>query len=215
MTENETIQIIVGLGNPGSRYEHTRHNAGFWFVDLLARRYGVAFKEDRRFQGELARIQVDGRELRLLKPTTFMNRSGNSIRSLAAYLKVLPEAVMIAHDDLDLPIGAVRLKRGGGAGGHNGLKDVIAHLGREFFRLRIGVGHPGHHNEVIDYVLTRPTREEEESIRASIEEAADVIPMLLGEGEQRAMTRLHTRSAGSEAEGPPEAIDGDHAGDER
>jgi len=213
MTENEPIQIIVGLGNPGSRYEDTRHNAGFWFVDLLARRYGAAFKEERRFQGELARIQVDGREVRLLKPTTFMNRSGNSIRSLAAYLKVPPEAVMIAHDDLDLPIGTVRLKRGGGAGGHNGLKDVIAHLGREFFRLRIGVGHPGHQNEVIDYVLTRPSREEESSILASIEEAADVMPVLLGEGEQRAMNRLHTRQA-PDAEPPAEAGNDDAAGEE-
>lgn len=193
MTDNETIQIIVGLGNPGNRYEDTRHNAGFWFVDTLARRFGAVFKEERRFQGDLARIEVAGRELRLLKPTTFMNRSGNAIRSLAAYLKVPPEAVMVVHDDLDLPAGTVRLKRGGGAGGHNGLRDVIAHLGREFFRLRIGVGHPGHQNEVIDYVLTRPTREEEAAIRASIDEAADVMPVLLGEGEQRAMTRLHTR----------------------
>ncbi len=193
MTDNESIQIIVGLGNPGSRYEDTRHNAGFWFVDLLARQYGAVFKEERRFQGELARLHMDGREVRLLKPATFMNRSGNSIRSLATYLKVPPEAVMVAHDDLDLPIGTVRLKRGGGAGGHNGLKDVIAHLGREFVRLRIGVGHPGHHNEVIDYVLTRPGREEQESIIASIEEAADVMPILLGEGQQKAMNRLHTR----------------------
>ncbi len=208
MTENDSIQIIVGLGNPGSRYEDTRHNAGFWFVDFLARRYGAAFKEDRRFQGELSRIQVEGREVRLLKPTTFMNRSGNSIRSLAAYLKVPPEAIMVVHDDLDLPVGTVRLKRGGGAGGHNGLKDVVAHLGREFFRLRIGVGHPGHQNEVIDYVLNRPTREEEESILASIEEAADVMPILLGEGEQRAMNRLHTRPAAADHERPTEGADG-------
>ena len=210
MTDYERIQIVAGLGNPGKRYEDTRHNAGFWFVDLLARRYGAVFKEERRFQGELARIDVEGRELRLLKPATFMNRSGAAIRSLCAYLKVPPEAVMVAHDDLDLPMGVARLKRGGGAGGHNGLRDVIAHLGREFFRLRIGVGHPGHHNEVIDYVLTRPGREEEQSIRAAIEEAADVMPILLGEGEQRAMTRLHTRSAGGENGGePPEASGGD------
>jgi len=208
MTENETIQIIVGLGNPGNRYEDTRHNAGFWFVDTLARRFGAVFKEERRFQGDLARIDVAGRELRLLKPTTFMNRSGNAIRSLAAYLKVPPEAVMVVHDDLDLPAGTVRLKRGGGAGGHNGLRDVIAHLGREFFRLRIGVGHPGHQNEVIDYVLTRPTREEEAAIRASIDEAADVMPVLLGEGEQRAMTRLHTRPGTQSDKGPSDGPEG-------
>ena len=131
----------------------------------------------------------------MLKPGTFMNRSGNSVRGLASYLKVPPESVLVAHDELDLPLGTVRLKRGGGAGGHNGLKDVIAHLGREFFRLRIGIGHPGHHNEVIDYVLQRPGAQEERTIRDSIDTCADVIPILLGEGEQRAMTRLHTRSA--------------------
>lgn len=190
---HEPIQIIVGLGNPGSRYQDTRHNAGFWLVDLLARRHGGLFKEERRYQGEVARILVERRELRLLKPNTFMNRSGNSIRALAAYLKVPVESVLVAHDDLDLPPGTVRLKRGGGAGGHNGLRDVIAHLGRDFFRMRIGVGHPGHQNEVIDYVLTRPGREEDAAIRASIEEAADVLPVLLGEGEQPAMHRLHTR----------------------
>jgi len=214
MTDNELIQIIVGLGNPGSRYEDTRHNAGFWFVDLLARRHGAVFKQERRFQGDLARIEVDGRDVRLLKPTTFVNRSGTAIRSLAAYLKVAPEAVMIAHDDLDLPVGTVRLKRGGGAGGHNGLKDVIAHLGRDFFRLRIGVGHPGHQSEVIDYVLNRPTRDEDQSIRASIEEAVKVMPVLLGEGEQRAMTRLHTRSPSEAAEAAPEGESG-NSGEDR
>lgn len=196
MTEHEPIKIIVGLGNPGPRYEQTRHNAGFWFVDELARRHGGQFKEERRFLGEVARVTIDGRDVRMLKPGTFMNRSGNSVRSLASYLKVAPESVLIAHDELDLPLGTVRLKRGGGAGGHNGLRDVIAHLGREFFRLRIGIGHPGHHNEVIDYVLQRPGAQEERTIRDSIDECADVIPILLGEGEQRAMTRLHTRPAG-------------------
>jgi PTH1 family peptidyl-tRNA hydrolase len=204
MTEHEPIRIIAGLGNPGARYQDTRHNAGFWFVDILANRYGGTFKEERRFQSELARVEIDGREVRLLKPYTFMNRSGNAIKSLCAYLKISPESVMVVHDDLDLPVGTVRLKRGGGAGGHNGLKDVIAHLGREFFRLRIGVGHPGRHNEVIDYVLTNPGREENRSIRASIEEAADVMPVLLGQGEQPAMHRLHTRSQ----------LDADASGDE-
>jgi PTH1 family peptidyl-tRNA hydrolase len=194
MSEHEPIRIIVGLGNPGSRYEQTRHNAGFWFVDELARRYRGQFKEERRFLGEVARIEIEGRDIRLLKPGTFMNRSGNSVRSLASYLKVPPESVLVAHDELDLPLGTVRLKRGGGAGGHNGLKDLIAHLGREFFRLRIGIGHPGHHNQVIDYVLQRPGAGEERAIRESIDECADVMPILLGEGEQRAMTRLHTRA---------------------
>jgi PTH1 family peptidyl-tRNA hydrolase len=205
MSEHEPISIIVGLGNPGSRYQQTRHNAGFWFVDELARRYGGQFKEERRFSGEIARVSIEGRDVRMLKPATFMNRSGNSVRSLVSYLKVPPECVLVAHDELDLPLGTVRLKRGGGAGGHNGLKDVIAHLGREFYRLRIGIGHPGHQGDVIDYVLQRPGVTEERTIRHSIDECADVIPILLGEGEQRAMTRLHTRQA-------PQGDDGEEAG---
>ena len=146
-------------------------------------------------------MSVGGRDVILLKPSTFMNRSGNSVRSLAAYLKIPADEILIAHDELDLPVGTVRMKRGGGAGGHNGLKDVIAHMGREFFRLRIGIGHPGHPNEVIDYVLNRPTPEEDRQIRESIEQAVDVMPVLLGEGEQRAMTRLHTRPTPDEEGG--------------
>lgn len=192
MTDHPLIRLIVGLGNPGDRYDQTRHNAGFWFVDELARRYGGEFREDRRHQGQTARVTIDGADVRLLKPATFMNRSGASVRSLASYLKVPSEAVLVVHDELDLGVGTVRLKRGGGPGGHNGLKDVIAHLGREFLRLRIGIGHPGHHAQVIDYVLQRPSREDDEAIRRAIEDAADVIPILVGLGEQRAMTRLHT-----------------------
>lgn len=194
MTEHAPIRIIVGLGNPGKRYEQTRHNAGFWFVDLLAREHGGEFREDRRHQGEIARINVDGQDLYLLKPLTFMNRSGNSVRSLAAYLKLPPEAVLVAHDDMDLPVGSVRLKRGGGPGGHNGLKDVIAHIGREFFRVRFGVGHPGYEGDVIGYVLTRPSREGAEAIANAVAEAVEVLPVLIGHGEQKAMHQLHTRT---------------------
>ena len=192
MTDHPLIRLIVGLGNPGDRYDQTRHNAGFWFVDELARRHGGEFREDRRHQGQTARVTIDGADVRLLKPATFMNRSGASVRSLASYLKVPSEAVLVVHDELDLGVGTARLKRGGGPGGHNGLKDVIAHLGREFLRLRLGIGHPGHHAQVIDYVLQRPSREDDEAIRRAIEDAADVIPILVGLGEQRAMTRLHT-----------------------
>lgn len=195
MSTHEPVRIIVGLGNPGDRYDQTRHNAGFWFVDLLARRHGGDFREDRRHQGQLARITIDGCDVRLLKPGTFMNRSGNSVRSLAAYLKVPTEGILVVHDELDLGVGTVRLKRGGGPGGHNGLKDTIAHLGRDFLRLRVGVGHPGQQSQVIDYVLQRPSRADDEQIRGAIEEAADVVPILVGQGEQRAMTRLHTITA--------------------
>jgi PTH1 family peptidyl-tRNA hydrolase len=192
MTEPVPIRLIVGLGNPGDRYERTRHNAGAWLVDLLAHRHGGEFREDRRHQGQVARIGIDGSDLRLLKPGTFMNRSGNSVRSLAAYLKIPSQAVLVAHDELDLGVGTVRLKRGGGPGGHNGLKDVIAHLGREFLRARIGIGHPGQQAQVIDYVLQRPSQADEAAIMRAIEDAADVIPILVGQGEQRAMTRLHS-----------------------
>lgn len=202
MTEHSPIRIVVGLGNPGSRYARTRHNAGFWFVDLLAQRHGGAFREERRYHGELAQIELEGRKVLLLKPGTFMNRSGASVRSLAAYLKVPPEAVLVAHDELDLPAGTVRLKRGGGPGGHNGLKDVIAHLGRDFFRLRLGVSHPGHANQVIDYVLQRAAPDDERAIEEAVARAADVLPVLIAQGDQRAMTRLHTPPpAGSAAPG--------------
>jgi PTH1 family peptidyl-tRNA hydrolase len=195
MSDFSPIQIIVGLGNPGDRYDQTRHNAGFWFVDELARRYGGDFREDRRHQGEVARITIGDRDVRMLKPATFMNRSGNSVRSLASYLKVPPEALLVAHDELDLPVGSVRLKRGGGPGGHNGLKDLIAHMGRDFLRLRLGIGHPEHQGDVVDYVLNRPSRKEADSIRRAVDDAADVLPLLLGEGEQKAMKDLHTQAA--------------------
>jgi len=195
MSEYSAIQIIVGLGNPGDRYDQTRHNAGFWFVDELARRYGGDFREDRRHQGEIARIAVDGRDVRLLKPSTFMNRSGNSARSLASYLKVPAEGLLVAHDELDLPVGTARLKRGGGPGGHNGLKDLIAHIGKDFLRLRLGIGHPEHQGDVVDFVLNRPSRKEAEKIRTAVDKAAEVLPLLLGEGEQKAMKGLHTDTA--------------------
>jgi PTH1 family peptidyl-tRNA hydrolase len=194
MSEYSPIQIIVGLGNPGDRYEQTRHNAGFWLVDELARRYGCDFREDRRHQGDVTRVTIEGRDIRMLKPGTFMNRSGNSVRSLASYLKVPPEAVLVAHDELDLPVGTARLKRGGGPGGHNGLKDVIAHMGRDFLRLRLGIGHPERQGDVVDYVLSRPSRKEADGIMAAVDRAADVLPLLLGEGEQKAMKGLHTQT---------------------
>ncbi|MGB5623740.1 MAG: aminoacyl-tRNA hydrolase [Gammaproteobacteria bacterium] len=204
MTQHQPIEIVVGLGNPGDRYEQTRHNAGFWFVDRLAREYGGIFREDRRHQGEIARVTIRGVDLLLLKPNTFMNRSGASVRSLAAYLKVAPECVLVAHDELDLPVGTVRLKRGGGPGGHNGLKDVIAHLGREFYRLRIGIGHPREQGDVIDYVLKRPRAEQQARITDAIELAADVLPVMLAEGDQRAMNKLHS---------PPPPAPGDNGSD--
>ena len=137
------LQIVVGLGNPGPEHRLTRHNAGFWFVDALAYRQGVQFRAHARYQGEIARVVVEGTELVLLKPQTYMNRSGLSIRALMDYIKAPVSAVLVVHDDLDLPCGVARLKLGGGHGGHNGLRDAITHCGADFWRLRLGVGHPG------------------------------------------------------------------------
>jgi PTH1 family peptidyl-tRNA hydrolase len=189
------LRIIVGLGNPGPEHQVTRHNAGFWFVDLLARRHGGEFRDYRKYSGETARISIDGTDLVLLKPTTFMNRSGLSIRQLSEFFKILPEEILVAHDELDLPVGSVRLKQGGGPGGHNGLRDTIAHIGENFWRLRLGIGHPGKKADVIDYVLTRAPRAEEDLILEAVSTAADCMPLLLEQGAERAMTRLHSRAA--------------------
>jgi PTH1 family peptidyl-tRNA hydrolase len=187
------LRIVVGLGNPGPEHQLTRHNAGFWCVDLLARRHGGEFRDDRKYSGETARIRLAGSELLLLKPMTYMNRSGISIRQLSDFYKVPPAEVLVVHDEMDLPVGSARLKSGGGHGGHNGLRDTIAHIGDGFWRLRIGVGHPGNKAEVIDYVLTRPPRVEEDLILDAVAQAADSLPVILEQGAERAMTKLHSR----------------------
>ena len=188
------LRIIVGLGNPGPEHQVTRHNAGFWFVDLLARRHGGEFRDYRKFSGETARIALSDRDIILLKPTTYMNRSGLSVRQISDFYKIAPEEILVAHDELDLPVGSVRLKQGGGHGGHNGLRDIIAHVGENFWRLRLGIGHPGSKADVIDYVLTRAPRAEEDLILEAVGTAADVMPLLLEQGAERAMTRLHSRA---------------------
>jgi PTH1 family peptidyl-tRNA hydrolase len=212
------LRLIVGLGNPGSEHAHTRHNAGFWFADALAAKYGgsssasawslkrllhadTAFKKESRFQGERARIHVGGQSIEVFKPLTYMNRSGLAIRSLADFLKIPPAEILVAHDELDLPIGTVRLKFGGGAGGHNGLKDTIAHLGDGFWRFRFGIAHPGSRNEVVDYVLQRAPKEEERAIVATIAEAVELMPSLMTEGAEKAMNRLHRRKPGANGNG--------------
>jgi PTH1 family peptidyl-tRNA hydrolase len=187
------LRIIVGLGNPGPEHLVTRHNAGFWFVDLLARRHGAEFRDYRKFSGETAKISIGGQDLVLLKPTTYMNRSGLSVRQLSDFYKVAPEEILVAHDELDLPVGAVRLKLAGGHGGHNGLRDLIAHLGEDFWRVRLGVGHPGSKADVIDYVLTRAPRAEEDLILDAVSMAADCVPLMIEQGAERAMTKLHSR----------------------
>jgi len=190
------LKIIVGLGNPGPEHQLTRHNAGFWFVDVLARRHGGEFRDYRKYSGETARITIDGHDLVLLKPTTYMNRSGLSVRQLSDFFKIPAEEILVAHDEMDLPVGALRLKFAGGHGGHNGLRDTIAHVGENFWRLRIGVGHPGNKADVIDYVLTRAPHAEEELILSAVANAADHMSLLLEQGAERVMTKLHRRPPG-------------------
>ena len=187
------IQLVVGLGNPGADYVMTRHNAGWWFVDALARAHGGSFSHERKFSGDVCRISIGGHDVRLLKPTTFMNRSGQSVKALSAYLKVPPEGILVAHDDLDLTVATVRLKRGGGAGGHNGLKDIISHLGEDFLRLRFGIAHPGGSRDVIDYVLERASREDETAIMECIGAAVEAMPQLLDGQFEKVMQSLHSR----------------------
>jgi PTH1 family peptidyl-tRNA hydrolase len=188
--------MIVGLGNPGPEHLLTRHNAGFWFVDALAAKLGGRFRSHTKFQGEICRAQFAGAEITLLKPSTYMNRSGLAIRALSDYLKVSPGEILIAHDELDLPVGDARFKLGGGHGGHNGLRDAITHMGADFWRLRLGVGHPGDKTEVIDYVLRRASREEEEKILESIAGALDALPVFVEQGSERAMNGLHGKKSG-------------------
>lgn len=187
------LRLVVGLGNPGPEYVSTRHNAGFWFIDELVRRYGGRLKPERRYGGDTGRITVAGVDLWLLKPMTYMNRSGSAVRALCDYLHVPSAEVLLAHDELDLPPGTVRLKRGGGAGGHNGLKDTIQHMGEDFWRLRLGIGHPGDRDDVIGYVLRRASAEEQQAIEEAVALAADEFPRLLADGAEKVMNRLHAR----------------------
>lgn len=187
------IRLIVGLGNPGDQYEATRHNVGFWFVDALAKTARQPFRAEPKFFGELCRVTLAGQDLRLLKPATYMNRSGQSIAAVARYFEITPEQILIAHDELDLPVGAVRLKQGGGHAGHNGLRDSIAALGtREFWRLRIGIAHPGDRALVTNYVLGRPSRADRERIDTALDDAERILDDVIGGNFRSAMNRLHT-----------------------
>lgn len=186
------LHAIVGLGNPGAEYERTRHNAGFWFVDQLADAARVPFRSEAKFHGQLARIKLGGRDVLLLKPGTFMNRSGQAVQALAQFYKLTPTAILVAHDELDLPAGTVRLKAGGGHGGHNGLRDIHKVLGDSYLRLRVGIGHPGDKNLVLNYVLGKPSREDDEAIHGSLIDAGKAVETWLSRGWERALTELHT-----------------------
>ena len=188
------VQMIVGLGNPGPKYEQTRHNVGFIFVDELARSKGASFKQENKFHGDVCKLSLAGNDVWLLKPNTFMNLSGKSVAALARFYKIAPESILVVHDELDIPPGQLRLKQGGGHGGHNGLRDMIAQLGsKEFIRLRVGVGHPGDSREVTNYVLGKAPRDEQIEIAAAMDEVLRTLPQILDGEMQAAMNHLHRR----------------------
>ncbi len=187
------IKLIVGLGNPGANYEKTRHNAGAWLVENLAHQNHIALKPDTKFKGMVGCLNHAGHDCRLLLPSTFMNLSGHSVRALASFYKITPSEILVAHDELDLPTGTARVKRGGGHGGHNGLRDIIAQLNTpDFYRLRIGIGHPGQKDLVVDYVLQKPNKSEKEQIDDAITSALIIIPDIIDGHFERAMQKLHT-----------------------
>ena len=189
----DAIRLIVGLGNPGREYETTRHNVGFRWVDELARLQNLSFKNETKFHGLAARGQLHGREMLLLKPQTFMNASGRAVGALAQFYKIAPAEILVVHDDLDLPPGVARLKLGGGHGGHNGLKDIIAHLGtRDFWRLRLGIGHPGERAEVVNFVLNDPRKEEWALIEQAVQRALEISDLIIAGKQEAAMLKLHS-----------------------
>lgn len=189
--------MLVGLANPGPEYQRTRHNAGAWVVEELAHIHNITLKNEAKFFGLTGRIMTNGCDLRLLVPTTFMNLSGKSIAAVANFYNIKPEEIMVAHDELDLPPGVAKFKKGGGHGGHNGLKDTISKLGnnKEFFRLRIGIGHPGHKDKVAGYVLGKAPTKEQEFLDAVVDESVRSLDILLKDGLTKAQNRLHTFKA--------------------
>jgi len=190
---SKRIRMIAGLGNPEDKYERTLHNAGFWFVDALARKYHGDFRYDKKSDAELCRIEVGGHELWLVKPQSYMNLSGGPIRGMLDYYRIGVDELLVAHDEIDLPPGTVRFKQGGGHGGHNGLRDIIRHCGADFLRLRLGVGHPGEKSQVTGYVLKRGSSDVEKAVDDNIDEAMSVLPILLDDGINAAMKKLHTK----------------------
>ncbi len=187
------IRLIAGLGNPGREYAATRHNAGFWWIDEFARLQNLNFNNEPKFFGLAARTQLNGQEIHLLKPQTFMNLSGRAVGALAQFYKISPNEILVVHDELDLSPGVVRLKTGGGHGGHNGLKDIMAQLGsRDFWRLRVGVGHPGERSEVVAYVLNEPRREELALIDAALQRSLPFAPLIIEGKQEAAMLKLHS-----------------------
>ncbi|EOY5727480.1 TPA: aminoacyl-tRNA hydrolase [Enterobacter bugandensis] len=192
-----TIKLIVGLANPGAEYAATRHNAGAWYVDLLAERLRAPLHEEPKFFGYTSRINLAGADVRLLVPTTFMNLSGKAVAAMATFYRINPDEILVAHDELDLPPGVAKFKLGGGHGGHNGLKDIISKLGNNpnFHRLRVGIGHPGDKNKVVGFVLGKPPVSEQKLIDEAVDEAARCTEVWLQDGLTKATNRLHAFKA--------------------
>lgn len=191
--------LIVGLGNPGSKYSETRHNAGFWFLGELLRRLNSTASLQSKLLAELARLEVHGRSCVLAMPTTFMNHSGQAVRAIMDYYQIASSNLLVAYDELDLPPGTVRLKQGGGHGGHNGIRDIFRHVPEhDFMRLRLGIGHPGIKDQVTDYVLSRPSAAEELLIRQSVSAALEVLPAVLEGQLALAMKKLHTNTTATD-----------------
>ena len=191
------IKLIVGLGNPGSQYEHTRHNAGFWFLDELAHAWGVSFQSQKKYHGQAARAERPQGDIWLLKPDTFMNLSGQSVAPLAQFYKIRPDQILVAHDELDIPCGQTRFKIGGGNGGHNGLKDIQARLGTpDFYRLRLGIAHPGDRNLVTSFVLGKPPAAERELIERAVAKSLAAMPLILEGSRDEAVRFLHGKQPG-------------------
>jgi PTH1 family peptidyl-tRNA hydrolase len=187
------LRLIVGLGNPGADYVDTRHNAGFWLIDEIAADQGLSFRFEKRFNAEECKFKAHGRDVFLQKPQTFMNRSGQSVAALARYYKIAPEEILVIHDELDLPPGVNRIKQSGGHGGHNGLRDIINHLGnRDFFRIRVGIGHPGDSKQVVNYVLHKPSVADMNAIELANRDTLAVMSHLLEGRIDKAMQALHT-----------------------
>ncbi|WP_092389817.1 aminoacyl-tRNA hydrolase [Halopseudomonas salegens] len=191
------MKLIVGLGNPGPEYANTRHNAGALFVEEIAARHNQPLRVEAKFFGLTARITLQGQDLRLLIPTTYMNRSGQAVAALAGFYRISPSEILVAHDELDLPPGVVKCKQGGGHGGHNGLRDIIARLGNDntFHRLRLGIGHPGHSSQVTGYVLGRAPQAEQEALDTCVDAAIRELPAMLDGDWTRVKQQLHSLKA--------------------
>jgi PTH1 family peptidyl-tRNA hydrolase len=188
-----TIKLIIGLGNPGSAYEQTRHNAGAWFLEALGLKYAATFKPEKKMHSLMSGVEIADKPCKLAIPSTYMNHSGLPVREISQFYRILPSEILVIHDELDLPVGQIKLKTGGGPGGHNGLKDIMTQLGSsDFHRLRVGIDHPGHRDDVLNYVLGKPSQKDKTLIVEAINKGVEVIPVLFSSGMQAAMNILHS-----------------------